>query len=212
MNQTNKKGQVFMLVGASASGKNDLIKATKARFDFGTTVSCATRAARPDEIDGVHYHFISKEDFLDRARQGLFAEYMEVHGEYKGTLLADLLGLLSTGKDLLFDIDIQGALELKRQYPEFKLIFVLAPYESLQSRMLKRGGITSEALEKRIKNASVEIRQADKADAWIVNRDGEFQRAFVDLQNLLWDYRHGTPVAAMFQDPKILKDIQATYP
>ncbi len=127
---------------------------------------------RQGEIDGVHYCFVTKEDFEEKIRNNEFAEWAVVHGNYYGTPLKPVLEKLEQGKDMLFDIDIQGAAQLSLSLPRARFVFVFPPSLTvLRERLEKRGTDSAETIERRMKNAQGEIEGSHWFEAWIVNDD-----------------------------------------
>lgn len=169
---TERQGFPLILCAPSGAGKSTLVKKLCAEFDLSFSVSCTTRAPREGEIDGVHYHFIGKEEFEQKVRRNEFAEWAVVHGNYYGTPLKPVLAELAKGKDMLFDIDIQGASQLALTLPFARFVFIFPPsMDILKSRLEKRGTDSAEVIEKRMKNAVGEIENAHWFEAWIVNDD-----------------------------------------
>lgn len=178
---SERQGVPLILCAPSGAGKSTLAKKLCAEFDLSFSVSCTTRPPREGEIDGVHYHFISKEDFEEKVRQNEFAEWAQVHGNYYGTPLKPVLEELARGKDMLFDIDIQGAAQLALTLPRARFVFVFPPsMEILRSRLENRGTDSMEVVEKRMKNAVGEMERSHWFEAWIVNDD--LEKAYDELR------------------------------
>ena len=181
-----RNGVVLVVCAPSGAGKTTLIKRLTTEFpDLGFSVSCTTRPPRAGEQDGVDYHFLSREDFIARRKEGYFAEWAEVHGNFYGTPLAPTLQKLQEGRDLLFDIDVQGAAQLRLTIPDGLYAFILPPsLRVLEERLRKRGTDDEEVIARRLANAVREIREAHWFNAWIVNDDlerayDEFRAAYV---------------------------------
>jgi guanylate kinase len=152
------KGRLFVISGPSGTGKGtickELIKDDKIRL----SVSMTTRNPREGEVHGVSYYFAIKEEFLQKIEAGGFLEYAEVFGNYYGTPKMEVLELLDEGIDVLLEIDVQGALQIKDVYPEAVLVFILPPsMEALRARLTGRGTETQEVVERRLGEASKEI-------------------------------------------------------
>lgn len=179
--RTSRPGIALVLCAPSGTGKTTLSKRLLAEFpSFSFSVSCTTRAPRPGEVDGRDYNFLSREKFDELLSKGYFAEWAEVHGNRYGTPLAATLATLAKGRDLLFDIDVQGAAQLKKTLPQALFVFVLPPSKGvLENRLRGRGSETEESIAKRMANAKKELMEASWFDAWIVNDDVE--EAYMDL-------------------------------
>jgi len=172
---TTRKGLCLVLSAPSGAGKSTLVSRLRAEFPgFAYSISCTTRAPRGAEEDGVHYHFLTREDFIAKRDAGYFAEWAEVHGNFYGTPKGPVEDKLSRGQDMLFDIDVQGALQLKAVFPQALYVFILPPSkEVLERRLRGRGTDSEEAIAKRMKNALGELEQAAHFDYHIVNDDIE---------------------------------------
>lgn len=175
-------GTALVICAPSGTGKTTLTGRLIAAHDsFSFSVSFTTRAPRPGECDGKDYHFVSREEFFSLRERHFFAEWAEVHGNYYGTPLEKTLDLLAQGRDVLFDIDVQGAAQLKESLPQAFFIFILPPEKvALEQRLLGRGTESPESFARRMQNAKLELEQARWFDAWIINDDVE--RAYADLE------------------------------
>jgi guanylate kinase len=160
---TARDGILFVLSGPSGGGKSTLLRALAGATDFCYSVSCTTRAPRPGEVDGKDYHFLEREDFEARMERGEFLEHAVVHGNRYGTLAATVLEALRSGKDLLMDLDIQGAATIRGSAePAIRAALVdvfLRPADmgEVRRRLLKRGTEQGEKLQTRLRNAVVEM-------------------------------------------------------
>ncbi|MFI3271513.1 MAG: guanylate kinase [Pseudomonadota bacterium] len=168
-----RSGVVLVLCAPSGTGKTTLTKRLLEEFpDFAFSISCTTRGPRTGEVDGRDYHFISVEEFLRRRDAGFFAEWAEVHGNYYGTPLEATRAMLAAGKDVLFDIDVQGARQVRETMPQATFVFILPPsMEELERRLRSRGTDDDATIMKRLRNAGKELRNADFFDAFIMNDD-----------------------------------------
>lgn len=169
--RANKGGHVFIVSAPSGSGKTTLCKALMSRMpDLLYSVSSTTRMPRNGEQDGVDYHFLSKEEFEKGIKEKKWAEYAEVHGNYYGTSAKVLDRALLLGQDILLDIDVQGAEQVLKQYPESVTIFIMPPsMEILRQRLEKRGTDSSGVIERRLKDAEMELERKDMYRHVIVN-------------------------------------------
>ena len=167
-------GKIFVISAPSGAGKTTLVGKLKERFPLlSESVSCTTRAPRGHEADGVDYFFLSKEEFFAKREAGLFAEWAEVHGNFYGTPLDFLKKQLDSGKDIICDIDYQGAINIKKAFPEEAvLILVLPPsMEELESRLRLRATDDPEVIKIRLHNAKNEILHYPHFDFVVVNND-----------------------------------------
>lgn len=170
---TRRLGLCLVISAPSGAGKSTLVGSLRRQFQhFAYSVSCTTREPRGGEKDGVHYHFISREEFVSRRDSGGFAEWAEVHGNLYGTPKGPVQKHLLAGRDVLFDIDVQGALQLKGVFPQGLFVFILPPSrEELERRLRGRGTDTAEVIARRLGNALGELKQAGQFDYLIVNDD-----------------------------------------
>ena len=180
MNVPIRKGMTLVISGPSGSGKSTLYHAVAplaGNIEF--SVSCTTRAPREGERDGVDYYFIGRDDFEARVARGEFAEHAEVHGNFYGTLKSELSGRTARGADVVLDIDVQGADQLRdlaRVDEDFRrtleFVFIAPPsFAELERRLRARGTESEETLARRLANARREMLCADRYDYLIVNDD-----------------------------------------
>lgn len=163
--------RLFVISGPSGAGKGTLLaELRKQRPDLGLTVSATTRSPRPGEVDGTSYYFLSDEEFRRRIAAGEFVEWAEVHGHLYGTLVSEVKRLLAKGHSLVLEIDVQGALNVRKVYPDAVLVFIEPPsLQALEERLRGRGTEDEASIELRLKNARHEMELADQYDARIVN-------------------------------------------
>ena len=166
-----REGLALVISAPSGTGKTTLITRLREEFPaFGYSVSCTTRRPRRGEVDGRDYIFLAREEFERLKAQDHFAEWAEVHGNLYGTPLAPVERMIKEGRDLLFDIDVQGAQQLKLSLPEAVFVFILPPgMIGLEQRLRLRGLDDEAAIERRLLNAQKEIAQAGWYDALVVN-------------------------------------------
>lgn len=181
-----------MLSGPSGVGKNSIVEAVLQRHpDVWVSVSMTTRRARPGEIDGADYHFVSDEEF-DRVRDaGGFLEWFEVYGHRSGTPRRPVEAALAGGRTVLLWLDVQGALSIKEQMPEAVLVFVKAPSREEQRRRLEARGDDLEAVERRLAAAEREESRAERFDHVVVNDD--LERAVDEVAAILEGSRSRSP-------------------
>ncbi len=164
-------GVLLIVCAPSGAGKTTLISKLRQEFPrFGFSISCTTRDPRPGEVDGQDYHFISKHTFAERCQQGYFAEWANVFGNMYGTPLLPVQKALEKGQDLLFDIDVQGAAQLRLAFPQGRFVFILPPsLDELEKRLRKRNTDSPESIAKRLTRAQAELQEAHWFDAWVHN-------------------------------------------
>ncbi|ROL57735.1 guanylate kinase [Bacteroidetes/Chlorobi group bacterium Naka2016] len=168
--------QLIVLSAPSGAGKTTLAKHLLSTFpQFKFSVSATTRKPRPNEVDGKDYHFLSEGEFKQLIANGGFVEYEQIFGNYYGTLKSEIEKSLQKGEIVVFDIDVKGALSIKRLFPnESFLIFISPPsIEVLKERLIKRGTESPEQLQKRWERIQMEMEQRDKFDYVLVNDDLE---------------------------------------
>ena len=171
-----RRGVMMVLASPSGAGKSSISRALFADDpNIALSVSVTTRARRTDEIDGVHYHFIDVPTFERMRAEGELLESAEVHGNFYGTPRARVEERLSNGRDILFDIDYQGTLQLyEKARPDMVTIFILPPsIKELRKRLERRAQDSAGTIEKRLKNARIEMEHYDEYDYVIVNEDLE---------------------------------------
>ena len=158
--------------GPAGVGKGTIVKTIIAkRDDVVESVSCTTRKPRAGEIDGKHYFFISKEEFLRRIEEKDFLEYDEHFGNYYGTPRSFVEETLKT-KSVILEIDVVGSLNVKKEFPELVLVMIAPPsVEELKRRLIGRGSEDEESLKTRLARLDYELAQRDKYDYYIVNDD-----------------------------------------
>ena len=163
----------LVLSSPSGGGKSTIARQLlEARDDLGYSVSATTRSRRGNEADGSDYFFLSREDFRHRAEAGEFVEWAEYSGEYYGTLKSELERLFKEGRTAVLDIDIQGARQLKRQYPGTVSVFILPPSGAeLVQRLHGRKTEPPDVVRSRLERAVVELDAAGEYDYIVVNDD-----------------------------------------
>ena len=170
---SGRLGLALIITAPSGTGKSTLIQRLRAEFPaIGFSISATTRAPRPGERDGVDYHFVDVAAFKAMIASNHFAEWAEVHGNFYGTPVQAVKDMLAQGRDVLFDIDVQGAKALKANLDLGRTVFLLPPSrQALVDRLGGRGSDSQETIDKRIRNARGEIAQAQWFDHLIVNND-----------------------------------------
>ena len=167
------QGRLFVVSGPSGAGKGTICQALlQEKKDIELSISMTTRAPRSTEIEGINYYFVSEEKFLEGIANGDLLEYAKVYGNYYGTPKQKVLDKLAEGKDVILEIDIQGAMQVRQAYPEAIYIFILPPSMSeLRKRITGRGTETESAINMRLSEALKEIAYIDKYDYCVVNGD-----------------------------------------
>ena len=175
-------GTLYIVSAPSGAGKTSLVKALlDAQPHVRVSVSHTTRPMRPGEVDGVNYHFVSREEFVERMERGEFLEHAEVFGNLYGTSQRWLEQTLNEGYDLILEIDWQGAQQVRRLMPQAKSIFILPPtQEALRQRLTNRGQDSDEVIEKLMREAVSEMTHYVEYDYLVINDD--FAHALIDLQ------------------------------
>jgi guanylate kinase len=166
---------LFIISGPSGAGKGTIVqRILEERPNTKLSVSCTTRPARPMEKEGVHYFFISEREFTERRDRGEFLEWAEVHGNMYGTPRKVVDKLLSEGSDVILEIDVQGAAEVKKVMPEARLIFIEAPsMQILEQRLRRRSTEMEDAQVRRLSDAYDELRKKESFDGVVVNVEVE---------------------------------------
>ena len=170
----NKKGQLFIITAPSGTGKTTIIRnILKKNIDgLSYSISHTTRKPRKGEINGLHYYFVDRATFEKMIKANEFLEWAVVYDQLYGTSLSSIDRELSSGIDILMDVDIQGAREIKRKYPESSSIFILPPsIDSLNERLQRRSKDDKKHIELRLKNAVEEIQKCREYDYIVVNND-----------------------------------------
>ncbi|MBQ9806101.1 MAG: guanylate kinase [Clostridia bacterium] len=181
-----KKGLLVVVSGPAGSGKgtvNGMLLETK---EYVYSVSATTRAPRPGEMDGVNYHFITREEFEERIKDGKMLEYTEYCGNYYGTPLEEAIEVLESGKNLLLEIEVEGALNVKRLYPEAVLIMLLPPSFAIQEERLRRRATeTEEKILARLERTKEELRALPLYDYVVYNHDGRADGCAAHIRSIV---------------------------
>lgn len=185
-----KQGKLIIFSAPSGAGKTTIVKHLLTKFPFlSFSISATTRESRGDEVNEKDYYFISKEDFLHRVARQEFVEFEEVYsGTFYGTLRSEIQRIWDNDQHVIFDIDVEGGLRLKRKYEDDALaIFVQPPsLEVLKERLTGRGTDSAEKLQERFIKAEKELAYADKFDVILKNYD--LTTACLEAEKLIGDF------------------------
>ena len=190
--KTSRLGIALIVSGPSGAGKSTVCNRLRRRHpELEFSVSCTTREPRNGEIDGKDYHFIDKKEFQRRVENNEFLEHADVHGNFYGTLKSEIIARVEAGKDVLLDIDVQGAVQVRKSSKKKSLIGKCSEYvflgppsfEELERRLRSRGTEKEESIRKRLDNAKSELEHWKNYDYLIINKDVE--QAVKDMENLI---------------------------
>lgn len=183
-----RKGNLFVLSGPSGAGKGTLVKQVLQQVpDAWVSVSATTRQPRPGEVDGKDYYFLDQPHFDKLVSQGGFLEWAHVHGNSYGTLRSRVQERIDRGSQVILEIDVQGAFQVKKAMPEAHLIFIEPPsLEELERRLRGRGTETEEVICSRMKIAEVELARKMEYDVQVVN--DELERATEELVSYIGSF------------------------
>lgn len=179
---TQHAGNVFMVVAPSGAGKSSLVNALLAQdTSLNLSISCTTRTPRPGEVDKRHYIFVAQDEFQALREQDGLLEWAEVHGNFYGTPRAPVEAAMGAGKDIILEIDWQGARQVRRHYPQAVGVFILPPsIDALASRLKNRGQDAPHVIARRLLAAGGEMAHASDCEYVIINQD--FSIALQQLQ------------------------------
>ncbi len=181
---SNKRGLLLVVSSPSGAGKTTLSSRLRAEFpDLGFSVSYTTRPMRSGEQDGRDYHFVSEETFAKMVDEDAFVEWAWVHGHHYGTSYAAVAQAMEDGTDMLFDIDYQGARQIKSRFPDAVMVFVLPPsMEELSQRLHSRATDAQDVIERRLQGAVEELNHYDAYEYLVINDD--LERAYQEMRSV----------------------------
>jgi len=183
--KSKKKGMVIIMSAPSGAGKTSICDAVvKKNKNIVYSISTTTRTPRKGEKNGREYYFVTEAQFKDEIKQKQFVEWAKVHNNYYGTSKKILESIISKGKDVLLDIDVQGAIKIKKQYKDALMIFVMAPsLKILKQRLIKRNKDSKAVINIRLKNAEKEISYINKYDYLIIN--DKLDESIKNVENII---------------------------
>lgn len=182
------RGLVFIISGPAGTGKGTVVNKLRELLpSLGVSVSATTRAPRPGEADGVNYHFISREHFENLIENGGVLEFTEYCGNYYGTLRSEADRILNEGRDLLLEIEVEGALNIKRMIPNDSIaIMLMAPTPAeLERRLRDRGTETDEVIRRRLRRSAEEIAEAEHYDYAVINETGRIDECANEIASII---------------------------
>ena len=182
-----KKGLIIVISGPAGSGKGTVIKLLRERMPgINLSVSATTREPRPGEEEGVHYYFITKEEFEKRIAEGEILEHNFYCGNYYGTPKSELERLSRGGHDVILEIDVNGGLQVKKLFPESVAVMLVPPTaKMLEERLRGRGTETEDVIKARLKKANDEVELLQEYDYLAVNDDGRAEECAALLENIV---------------------------
>ena len=184
-----KRGKFIVISGPSGVGKGTICNVLLKELNAWFSVSMTTRDIREGEIDGVNYYFISKEEFRKRIDDGKLLEYNIYNGNYYGTPKDKVLEKMNEGRDVFLEIDVNGARNIKKIFPDALLIYIAPPsIEELRNRLINRGTEDIEVIKKRLKIADDEMKQVEIYDYVVINDN--IDKAINDVREIIVNHRN----------------------
>ncbi|MDR0800699.1 MAG: guanylate kinase [Endomicrobium sp.] len=170
-NSNESLGNIIIISAPSGAGKTTICKAVvDSSVNVEYSVSYTTRPSRKDEKNGREYFFVTRTEFVKMIEEKKFAEWAQVHGNYYGTSRTFLDGVLKTGKNVLLEIDVQGGMSIKKQYPDACMIFIMTPdLEALEKRLVSRDRDCKESINVRLENAKGELESVQEYEYLVIN-------------------------------------------
>ena len=182
------KGLIFVISGPAGSGKGTVVAALREMMpDIGFSVSATTRSPRPGELDGVNYHYITRERFTEMLEGGEILEHTEYCGNFYGTPKSEAERVIGEGRDIILEIEVEGALQVKRLMPEDTVtVMLIAPDKAeLERRLRGRGTETDEVIRARLARAVTEVSLAEKYDYVVINETGKSEECAERLYSII---------------------------
>ena len=193
MPDNQSKGLMIVVSGPAGSGKGTVLGHLMKDGNYRYSVSATTRKPRPGEVNGVNYHFLSREAFIDRIARDEMLEYTEYCGNYYGTPRKEAEEILQSGCNLILEIEVEGAANVKRKYPEAVTIMLLPPNGAvLEARLRGRGTETEEVIQERMAQARNEVAQVDRYDYVVYNYDNRAEDAARIIREIVHAEQYAT--------------------
>lgn len=199
----NQKGILTVISGPAGSGKGTVISTLMEKNPkFRYSVSATSREPRPGEINGVNYTFVTKEEFSEMITEGKFLEHAEYVGDYYGTPVDYIKENVDQGYNIILEIDLQGALQIKSKFREAVLIMLIPPsFKALEERLRGRGTESEDKILQRLARAKEEVGFFDSYDYVVINEDGKYEQAAEEINNIISSEKYRT-----FRNGDILKE------
>ncbi|MBE6702380.1 MAG: guanylate kinase [Ruminococcaceae bacterium] len=193
MPDAQKKGLMIVVSGPAGSGKGTVLSHLMKDGNYRYSVSATTRAPRPGEVNGVHYHYLTREAFIERISKDEMLEYTEYCGNYYGTPKKEAEEVLASGCNLILEIEVEGAANVKRKYPEAVTIMLLPPSGAvLEARLRGRGTETEAVIQERMAQARNEIAQIRHYDYVVYNYDNKAEEAADIIRRIVFAEHYST--------------------
>ena len=182
-----KKGLLVVVSGPAGSGKGTVNHILMNQPGYAFSVSATTRAPRPGEVDGVNYHYISVEEFKNRIQKGDLLEYTEYCGNFYGTLKKETEAVLESGKNLILEIEVEGAMNIKRLCPDSAVLIMLLPpsYAIQEQRLRGRATETEEVIKRRLERTKEEMEYLPEYDYVVYNYDGQAEECAREIEGIV---------------------------
>ncbi len=180
------KGSLIVISGPAGSGKGTIVKLLIQDENYVVSVSTTSRSPRADDIAGITYNFVSREEFLKMIAGGELAEFAEYVGNFYGTPISSITDLISSGKNVLLEIETQGALQIKSRFPEAILVWLCPPdFDTLDARLRGRGTNTDDDINKRLTAARRELQLLPYYDYIVINEKGKADEAADKIRQIV---------------------------